>query len=110
MFSFFSKSPLTSVTVTEVPQLLKEKGVILIDVREQGEYKGGHARGAQSVPLSTLNAEVATSLKSNTTVYVICQSGGRSSRATGMLTEYGVHAVNVLGGTSAWIAEKLPLE
>jgi rhodanese-related sulfurtransferase len=108
MFSFFSKQA-PSVTVSEVPALLKEKGSVLIDVREQGEYKGGHAQGALSVPLSTLTDTVASTFKEYTTVYVICQSGGRSARGTGILSELGVNAINVAGGTSSWASAKLPM-
>lgn len=109
MFSFFSQSPLPSVKAVEVPTLLKEKGSILVDVREQGEYAGGHAQGAISIPLSTFSDTTGASLQAHTTVYVICQSGGRSARATGMLIGQGVKAVNVEGGTSTWSASKLPM-
>ncbi|OUD88004.1 hypothetical protein BC477_08415 [Clavibacter michiganensis subsp. michiganensis] len=35
---------------------------------------------------------------------MICQSGGRSARATEALAARGVDAVDVEGGTSAWIS------
>lgn len=109
MFSFFSKSPSSSVSVTEAHTLSQEKGSILIDVRESGEYAGGHAKGAMSYPLSTFSDSVAKKLEGNTVVYVICQSGGRSARATAFLKAAGVNAVNVSGGTLAWHAAKLPM-
>jgi len=37
-------------------------------------------------------------------VYVICQSGGRSLRACEFAEANGIEAVNVAGGTGAWIA------
>jgi rhodanese-related sulfurtransferase len=37
------------------------------------------------------------------TVYVICKSGGRSAKAVEHLRANGVDAVNVAGGTLAWI-------
>lgn len=109
MFSFFSKSPSTSVSVTEANTLSQEKGSVLIDVRESGEYAGGHAKGAVSLPLSTFNDSMAKKLEGYTSVYVICQSGGRSARATDFLQAAGVNAVNVRGGTLAWHAAKLPM-
>lgn len=42
--------------------------------------------------------------------YVICQSGARSLRAVEALTARGIDAVNVEGGTSAWLLAGLPSE
>jgi rhodanese-related sulfurtransferase len=36
-------------------------------------------------------------------VYVICRSGGRSAKAVEHLRSQGIDAVNVTGGTLAWI-------
>jgi rhodanese-related sulfurtransferase len=36
--------------------------------------------------------------------YVVCASGARSMRAAEYVTEHGVDAVNVAGGTKGWIA------
>ena len=36
--------------------------------------------------------------------YVICQAGGRSRRACELVELVGIEAVNVAGGTGAWIA------
>ncbi|MET1044121.1 MAG: rhodanese-like domain-containing protein [Microbacteriaceae bacterium] len=41
---------------------------------------------------------------------MICQSGGRSARATMAFTSRGVDAIGVMGGTSAWIAAGHPVE
>ena len=43
-------------------------------------------------------------------VYIICQSGGRSAQATQYLEAVGHNAVNVTGGTAAWIWAQLPTE
>jgi rhodanese-related sulfurtransferase len=43
-------------------------------------------------------------------VVLVCASGGRSARAAQMLSEQGVRAVNVLGGTNAWVAAGLAVE
>jgi rhodanese-related sulfurtransferase len=37
------------------------------------------------------------------TVYVICAKGGRSYRAAELYRAQGIDAVNVAGGTSAWV-------
>jgi rhodanese-related sulfurtransferase len=43
-------------------------------------------------------------------VYLICESGGRSARASELLTAAGYAAVNIDGGTYAWREAGLPTE
>ncbi len=83
---------------------------VLIDVRTPGEYAGGHVPGAKNVPLDELEARIAEFGSADTEVYVICQSGGRSSRASEALAAKGLRPVNVAGGTSAWQAAAFPVE
>jgi len=78
------------------------EGGALIDVREVGEYEEGHVAGAVLVPLSELQDRVAE-VPADGIVYLICKSGGRSARAAEFLIPLGVDAVNVVGGTMAWI-------
>lgn len=75
----------------------------LIDVRRPGEYNNGHAPGAVNLTLAHLDEE-ASKLDASRPTAVICQSGYRSSAATGILARRGFKEVfNVVGGTSAWI-------
>jgi glyoxylase-like metal-dependent hydrolase (beta-lactamase superfamily II) len=75
----------------------------LIDVRRPGEYNNGHAPGAVNLTLAHLDEE-ASKLDASRPTAVICQSGYRSSVATGILARRGFKEVfNVVGGTSAWI-------
>lgn len=80
----------------------------LIDVREPDEFALGHAEGAVNVPLSSLASAPLPDESART--YVICQSGARSLRGVQMLTARGIDAVNVEGGTSAWMLAGLPAE
>jgi hydroxyacylglutathione hydrolase len=75
----------------------------VIDVRRPGEYNNGHAPGAINLTLAHLDEE-ASQLDATRPTAVICQSGYRSSAATGILARRGFKNVfNVVGGTSAWI-------
>ncbi len=93
-------------TIT-VEQLATLTAPQLIDVREPHEFVAGHAVGAINIPLGTV--ESAALSDPAAPVYVICQTGGRSARATQALSAQGVDAVNVEGGTSAWIVAGLPI-
>jgi len=85
------------------------QGATVIDVREAREYRPGHVPGARNVPLSLLPV-LAPEVPRDRPVYVICQSGGRSAQATALLRGVGVEAVNVAGGTGAWMAAGRPVE
>jgi rhodanese-related sulfurtransferase len=91
------------ISVSELAPLM-ENGALLIDVREADEYQEGHVPSAISVPLSTIHDRV-DEFRHEGTVYVICQSGGRSMRACQYLADYEIdNLVNIAGGTSGWLA------
>lgn len=76
----------------------------IIDVRSPEEFSNGAIPGAVNIPLAQL-ANHLTELKIVKTLYVICQSGGRSRVAALMLKAAGCKSVyNVTGGTAAWLA------
>lgn len=85
-----------------VDELAATTNPTLIDVREPDEFASGHVPGAQNVPLGQLESRLSE-IPADDDVYVICQSGGRSARAADFLATQGINAVNIEGGTSAWI-------
>lgn len=93
----------------QLAQMRTAATVTVVDVREADEYRAGHVPGARSMPLGVLGARVPE-LPRDRPVYVVCQSGGRSAQATRMLRGVGVEAVNVRGGTAAWIQAGQPVE
>ena len=109
MFNLFSSKNDSSVTPQEAYEVLKNSKAILIDVREAFEVASGRAQGAKSYPLSSLSEKDAEALKKYDAVYVICQSGGRSLRATSFLKDAGVNAINVAKGTFGWSSAGLPM-
>jgi rhodanese-related sulfurtransferase len=94
-----------SVPEIDVEELAKrlESGAVLVDVREPDEYEAGHVPTARLVPLAVVPDHLEA-FASDDDVLVICRSGGRSHTACEFLVEQGVAAVNVAGGTLAWLA------
>jgi rhodanese-related sulfurtransferase len=94
-----------TATVYDVAALTAPR---LIDVREVQEFAQVHAVGAVNVPLGDITtAEIPAGPEP---VYVICRSGGRSARAVDILAVRGIDAINVEGGTDAWLQAGLPAE
>ena len=88
---------------------LASGGAPLIDVRQPDEFAEVHATGAVLVPLGELPDRL-DEVPTDATVYVICRSGARSGRAVEYLAASGIDAVNVAGGTLAWVEAELPVE
>lgn len=77
-------------------------GAVVIDVRELDEYESGHVPGALLMPMAEVPVRVGD-VPRGETVYLVCETGGRSERAALFMRQAGVDAVNVAGGTRAWI-------
>lgn len=86
-----------------------EDGGALIDVRETEEYAEGHVPGARNLPMGVLTSRL-DELDRSAPVHVICASGNRSAAMVDVLTAQGLDAVNVRGGTQAWISSGRSVE
>ncbi|MFJ5044272.1 rhodanese-like domain-containing protein [Streptomyces sp. NPDC088719] len=83
---------------------------VLLDVREETEWRTGHAPGAVHAPLTALDGgAVLPAPARGRPLVVICRSGHRSQRAVRLLAERGADAVDVEGGMIAWAAAGLPV-
>jgi rhodanese-related sulfurtransferase len=93
---------LRNVDVNEARELASQ-GALLLDVREDDEWRSGRAPGAVHVPLAELPDHL-DELARDRPIVCVCRSGGRSSRAGQFLVEQGFEAVNLAGGMQAWAA------
>ncbi|MDV8148716.1 rhodanese-like domain-containing protein [Arthrobacter sp. B10-11] len=80
---------------------------IVVDVRGREEYAVAHVPGSLNIPLDELPLRQQD--LPNSTLYVLCGSGKRSSQATAALTARGHDAVNVAGGITEWYREGHPV-
>lgn len=85
------------------------EGATLIDVREPDEYADARVPGAKLIPLGDV-VERTDEVPAVGTVYVICARGARSAKAVEHYRRQGIDAVNVAGGTLAWIDAGLPTD
>ncbi|MEP7036183.1 MAG: rhodanese-like domain-containing protein [Actinomycetota bacterium] len=76
-------------------------GATLLDVRENSEWKSGHAPGAVHVTLGNID-QAPRRLRQGRPVVVMCASGMRSRTAAKHLRGLGWDAASLSGGISAW--------
>lgn len=82
-----------------------ERGAVILDVRTQSEYNGGHIKNALHIPVQELGNRFNEVKKLNKPVIAYCASGMRSGSATSMLRSKGVDAIN--GGGMGSLKRKL---
>lgn len=103
---------MTILEITPVEALDRQRrGAVLIDVREAHERALGMAEGARGVAMETLIADAQAHLPDrDVEVLLICQGGMRSLRTAETLMLQGfANVASVMGGTSRWADESLPL-
>ncbi|GAB2740301.1 rhodanese-like domain-containing protein [Salinifilum aidingensis] len=86
----------------DMPAQIPE-GSALLDVREHEEWTAGHAPEAVHIPMAEVPQRLDEVPEADQ-LYVICRSGGRSSKVTAYLNANGWDAVNVERGMNGWAA------
>lgn len=104
----FPSEHVRQISVQELAGLTKQKpGPVILDVRGKLEYEMLHIDGAKHMQAPDTRKRYAEVPKDKT-VYVICNSGHRSSLACSILKQHGVQNVaNVTGGMTAYSAAGL---
>jgi len=107
-------SPYTNISVATAYNMITSglyPDLVVLDVRWQYEYDGGHIYGAVWIPVSELDARIGELAgHENHEVIVYCKSGGRSVTASGILDSHNFTKVyNMLGGILAWQSAGYPV-
>jgi len=85
------------VNVDKVRELV-ENNSFIVDVRERGEYAGGHIKGATNIPLSELRKSL-NEIPKDKPVYIHCRTGPRSYNAVLALQNLGYYNVFNIAGS-----------
>ncbi|OOM10558.1 rhodanese-like domain-containing protein [Clostridium saccharobutylicum] len=104
MFGLFKKNEGKVINVNDIDELIGK--VDLIDIREKYEYAGGSIKSAVNIPMGELLNEPEKYLDRNKEYYIMCQSGGRSSRTCNALAGEGFNVINVAGGMGSYLGTK----
>lgn len=100
-----------SLSATEAVALINRSNALVLDVRSEAEFAGGHIVDAKHISLDTL-AERLNQIKKyqDKPILVNCQRGMRSAKACEILRKAEFKQVhNLQGGLDAWLEAKLPV-
>ena len=100
---------IASTDASTLANRLGDPGVHILDVRQPAEWRHGHIRGSQNLPLMQLDHRLAT-LPQGKTIVTVCASGHRSAAAARTLERAGYQVENLKGGMHAWARTGLPVE
>ncbi len=93
-----------NVPVNKLDDLIGKADII--DIREPYEYKTGSLSSAKNIPMDKLVTDPNQYLDKDKTYYIMCQSGGRSSRTCQYLSKQGFDVINVAGGIDSYAGNK----
>jgi len=84
---------------------------VIVDVRTQQEYLGGHLQDSMNIPLEELSFKIASLVPLKTTrVFCYCDHGNRSYEAAKVLRALGYQlAYSLDGGIENWQKKGLPV-
>ncbi|MCK9548906.1 MAG: rhodanese-like domain-containing protein [Sphaerochaeta sp.] len=95
--------PYSRITAFQAKSLMEAEDVVIVDVRTEAEFLGGHIRGAINIPVQEIGATPPGRLEDlDATILVYCRSGARSAKAARRLLGLGYTTVHDFGGINRW--------
>ncbi|MBF0292426.1 MAG: VTT domain-containing protein [Nitrospinae bacterium] len=92
-------------------QLLEgSKPLIVVDVRDEGDFAQGHVPGAMNIPLAQVEGRLQEIAPDGKKIAFICKTDRKSSKAAEVALKGGVDAEAVKGGMELWKKLNFPVE
>ena len=92
------------VEVLELKKMLKDKEIVLLDVREPYEVEICNVKGSLFIPMNEIPQNIEH-LDKEKRYAVMCHSGVRSHHVANYLNSLGHSALNVVGGIEKWATD-----
>jgi rhodanese-related sulfurtransferase len=106
-----AKQHITEISAEEAAANAQSGDAILIDVREESDWREGHVEGAKHLSRGTIELDIEEAIP-DTSKPIICYCGGgsRSALVAESLQKMGYTNVRSLaGGMRAWKESGLPI-
>jgi rhodanese-related sulfurtransferase len=103
----FSCSKIEHKSPAEIHALIQGKGagnVVIVDVRSQAKYRGGHIAAAVNIPIEsdTFERRIAA-LEKDRDIVFYCGTGLKTDKAAASAERLGFKKIHVMeGGLDAW--------
>ena len=102
--------PYTRISAEEADEMINAGGAVVIDVRRDDEYAGGHVKGALWIPVDDVIPKF-DDIPTEGNLLFICEVGARSGLAAEYAAAMGADTdrlFNIEDGTGAWIQTGFP--
>lgn len=98
------------VSPHEVTRLVNEGNAVIVDLRENAEFKAGHIVGSLNVPYAKLSKESTEVVSHKGKTIILVDKLGQHAGAVGrLLGKDGFEVRRLSGGVAEWQAQNLPL-
>ena len=108
MFGLHKRKPVIEVLPAQLHDMVVNGTALVVDVREPGEFAGGHIPGAVNLPLSKFDPADLPSAGGKK-IILNCAGGVRSAKALRICGEVPIDT-HLAGGMGAWNKAGLPVE
>ena len=106
-----AKTRVREISVADTQaRLAKDQNVLLVDVREDDEWRDGHATGAKHLGKGIIERDIEQQVPDkNTELILYCGGGYRSALVADVLQRMGyTNAWSMAGGWKAWTNSGAP--
>lgn len=95
---------LLTIAAKDLEKYIGETQGVIIDIREEEEYKQGHIPGAINIPFQGVN-ETEIPFSKDTTLIFCCDRGNTSLLLGRYYSKLGYNVINIYGGFRAYRGE-----
>jgi rhodanese-related sulfurtransferase len=105
-----AKKNIVEISPNETREQLDNRAAVVIDVREESDWREGHIEGAKHLSRGIVELEIEDEIPNeNQPIICYCGGGSRASLVTESLQKMGYKNVrSIAGGLRAWKAAGLP--
>ena len=89
----------------ELIDLLHQKSIHLIDIRDNYKFSQGSIANAKNIPTNFLLTNPSEYLNKEEEYYIFCNYGTTSRRVCEILSRLGYHVINIGGGYANYVED-----